>query len=154
MGKIIYMDDNETRTETVLSSLAIPKNFVASHKIRRALYAIIYDFSIEEQKAILLHYWIGFTIEEISALTDISPLYIVCVLVLYSERLRLKLDTYNADVKEMVRVEELFEAELWKQYEAYLQECERDTEYKTRFAQMKDAFSETFFHKLAGDALS
>ena len=39
-----------------------------------------------------------------------------------------------------VYLEELFEVEFWKQYEAYFLECEQDPEYKSKFNQTKEAF--------------
>ena len=150
MSKIVYIGSNELYAQEITSDLTIPKFFVEDSKIRQALYATIHSFNLEEQKTILLRYWIGFSIEEIADLTKSPPIYITCVLILYLERLKLKLVAFSSGSEDIVQVEELFETELWKQYEAYLLECEEDPEYQIRFERTKEAFSETFFNKAAG----
>ena len=150
MSKIVCMDDNELY-QKLTNGLAIPKSFVENYKTRQALYATIYSFSPEEQKTILLRYDIGFSVEEITELTKNSPIYVICILVLYLERLKLKLIAFNPTTKDAVSIEKLFEVELWEQYKAFLLECEKDPEYKIQFERTKEAFSGIFSDKVAGD---
>ena len=156
LGKIVYVGDDGIYAQEAASNLAIPKPFVENYKIRQVLYATIDSFSHEEQKTILLRYWLGFSVKEVVELTKSSPIHIICVLALYLEKLKFKIIAFSsaskdAAHKELVYVEELFEAELWEQYEAYLLECEKDPEYKIRFNRTKEAFLEVFSNNTVDD---
>ena len=132
--------------------MAIPKLLVENCQNRQALYSTIYAFNTEEQKIILLHYWIGFSITEIAELTKNSPIHIVCILALYLERLNLKVVTFKAEAKDLaykdvMYIECLFEAEQWQRYGAFLLECEKDPGYKIRFEQTKKALAKILSSK-------
>ena len=140
MSKIVYLGYNEFYAQKITNDLTIPKPFVENCQIRRALYATIDGFSAEEQKTILLRYWIGFSIKEIAELTKNPPIQIVYVLILYLEKLKLKLIAFNPATKDVVSIEKLFEVELWKQYEVYLWESEKNPEYRAQVEQAKKTF--------------
>ena len=147
MSKIIYMGDKSVYADEASGDLRIPRPFVENSNIRQALYAAIYDFDKEEQKTILLHYWVRFSVEEVAELTERSPLNIACALVLYLEKLSSKLTTFDTATKDVVDVEDMFEVELWKQYEVFSKECETDSEYKARYCRTREAFSDIFYDK-------
>ena len=144
MGKIVYMGGGELYQDEVANNLTIPKFFVEDDELRQRLYSIIYAFGSEEQKTILLHYWINFSVKEIAALTNMSPLHVACILFLYLEKLKRKLAKCNTPTKDIVHVEEFFKVELHKQYEAFLHEYEKDLEYKLGFIRTREALQNIF----------
>ena len=126
MDKLVYVHegDSELYTQEIAVNLKIPKLFVESCKIRKALYATINGFGIEERRIILLHYWARYSLGEIADLTKYSLIYIMCIIGLYLEKLKSKLSILGATAKNVVNIEDLFEIEQWKQYEAFLLEYE------------------------------
>ena len=95
--------------------IKLPIIFIKSPSIREELHLTLYDFNIDEQVIIRMYYHIEMTVSEIARICKISPSYIVGSLIVYSERLKRRLDTINeddaGDDNDLVDIKELFDAE-------------------------------------------
>ena len=80
----------------------------------------------------------------LNALVHIPPIDIASVLAIYIEGLDLKLANLTIKKQDVVSIEELFDVELWNQFEVYLEECRNDPEYQRRVARGREALAEMF----------
>jgi len=94
----------------------VPKAFIHHPKVRQVLCHTIEEFNFEEQMAIYLYGVLDLPINEIAISTELSQDRIICVLMLYAERLAYKVDVfkkavpYNSD--EIASVCEVFVLEV------------------------------------------
>ena len=79
-------------------------------------------FDIEEQRTILLYYYIGFSIKEISDLTKKSATYIISLLILYFEEVKLKSNFFEIYPWGTKPLKSLFEEGLQEEYKVFLKE--------------------------------
>jgi len=77
----------------------IPRAFIDHAKISQVLYFTINEFNYEERVIIYLYCLVGFPISKIASLTELSSLYIVSALTLFSEKLVFKLTIFKKAVK-------------------------------------------------------
>jgi len=93
----------------------IPKEFIYDSPIIQVLQENINEFNSEEKNIIYLYCFIKLSVDEIASLCDLSVLYVVGTLVLFSERMAFKLDIFKKAVSyddaNLMSVQELFELE-------------------------------------------
>jgi len=101
-----------------VSAPKIPRAFVENFRIGQVLYLTINEFSFEDQAVIFLYCFVNLPISEAAKLTGLPASYIVGVLALYYEKLKLKLGIFKQavpyDVTDLVSVKEMFEQEAWE----------------------------------------
>jgi len=93
----------------------IPKAFMENSLISQVLRLTINEFNYEEKMIIFLYCFVKLPINEIAALTKLTPFRVVSTLVLYSERLEFKLDVFKKavpyDTTNLISVGEMFDLE-------------------------------------------
>jgi len=76
----------------------IPRAFIKNDRINQVLHLTVNEFNYEEKTVIHLYCLVNLSIEEIAALTKLSPTYVKSTLVLYSEKLAFKLEVFKKAV--------------------------------------------------------
>jgi len=76
----------------------IPKAFVNNERINSVLSYTLEEFSYVEQAAIYYYCYLQLSIKEISDLTELSPVHVESVLVIFSEILTYKLEIFKKSV--------------------------------------------------------
>jgi len=90
----------------------VPRAFIKRGKIKLILCHIAEDFGHEEQQALYFYCFLDVPIDEIAEKVGLSQNHIASVLVLYSERLTIKLDFFKRaifyDANDLLPVSEIF----------------------------------------------
>jgi len=102
-----------------ISMPKIPRAFISNPHVCRVLYSTIEEFNFEEKTVIYLYCFAKLTVDEIADLTELSALYIVSTLTLYSERMSFKLGVFERAVHhstdDLISMQEVFEMEAVKE---------------------------------------
>jgi len=89
----------------------IPQAFATHPKIMQILNETVYEFNHEEQQAIYYYHFTGLSPGVISRVVDLSEDHVVSALVLYAERLNMKIDLFKKvepyDESEMLPINEI-----------------------------------------------
>jgi len=98
------MLDKTTRTKNIklfikdLKMPAIPRAFIKSTSTWQMLCLTVAEFNFEEQAVIYLHCFVKLPISEIANMTGLSTIHVLSTLILYSKRLKFKLDVLKKAV--------------------------------------------------------
>jgi len=111
------MRHNESKKLSVKDILIpkIPRVFIENAPICQVLYTTIEEFNFEEKTVIYQYCFVKLSVDEIAELTELSNLYVISTLTLFSERLAFKLGVFKNAItystNDMVSVQEMFELE-------------------------------------------
>ena len=96
-----------------LSTSQIPREFIDHSRIGQVLHHVISEFNPEEQAVIYLYHLVKLPIDEIVTLTELANIYVVSILVMYSQKLTAKVELFKEalpyDKDNLVSVGELLE---------------------------------------------
>ena len=85
-------------TETKVMLPQIPRAFIGKARINDALLFTLETFTYEEQAAICLYCLVGWSIDEIANVTEISAQHVEAALTLYAQRMTLAINIFKQAV--------------------------------------------------------
>jgi len=100
-------------------SRIIPRAFIENESIGQVLRLTIDEFNFEERTVIYLYYFAHLPIDKITDITKLSAPYVVSTLVMYCEKLVLKMDIFKKgvpyDASDCISIGEMLELECWEE---------------------------------------